>query len=659
MRNTLVIVYSVCVLVILSACGGSDDATEQTVELTEAPEIKAPRIFLGPLSSTNSDLKAGRYIRNGLYYQTLAQAERELQAPVADSTRAFSASDGFSTTTTQESDVDEADRIEFDGNTFYIASFPNWYRNEIQSSVRVLNKQQDGSLEEVSKIELSAGNNINGMYLNAPDNSRLSVVSSSQSYYPIRALIEPGFFHDEEAQITLDIFDVNQPNSPTAENQITIQGYLLGSRRIDQTLYLVSSFSPAPPKVNGLAETPEQKLANYRAALVMSDAEILPTVKVDGVEQRLLSANDCAMPANASADDGFSHIIQVTKVDLANNNQLSALCTVNSVNFLYMSSESLYLVGEIDNTTQFHKIALLDSFSYVASGAVAGSAGWQNPHLRLSEYQGKLRFVSSDYSDPRLPFHRLYVLEQQGNELASIAMLPEENAEQGLGKPGEDVYAVRYVGNKGYVVTFERIDPLYVIDLSDSAQPSILGELEIPGFSSYLQPIGEDYLLGVGQQVDVEGLPENGQPVVDFVPVVNQMKVSLFDVRDPTLPTELSSMVLANSYTPVEFDYRALSVLVSDTYARFGLPIESWHWQQQVFSSYHSNSLIVLDVNRDAAQPSLELKARLTPPVGEEEQYIYAGEDRSVLVGNDVYYLRGNQIWYSPAADEETLFGPY
>ena len=95
----------------------------------------------------------------------------------------------------------------------------------------------------------------------------------------------------------------------------------------------------------------------------------------------------------------------------------------------------------------------------------------------------------------------------------------------GLGK-GERVYAVRFVGDVGYVVTFRQIDPLYTLDLADPERPRVLGELKIPGYSAYLHPIGEDLLLGIGQDAD-----ENGRPL--------GTQLSIFDVSDLRKPTRL------------------------------------------------------------------------------------------------------------------------
>ena len=109
----------------------------------------------------------------------------------------------------------------------------------------------------------------------------------------------------------------------------------------------------------------------------------------------------------------------------------------------------------------------------------------------------------------------------------------------GLGK-GERVYSVRFVGDTGYVVTFRQIDPLYTLDLSRPEQPRVLGELKIPGYSAYLHPIGEDLLLGVGQDVD----EKTGRPL--------GTQLSIFDVSDLRKPTRLHTQHLGQGWSEAE-----------------------------------------------------------------------------------------------------------
>ena len=112
-----------------------------------------------------------------------------------------------------------------------------------------------------------------------------------------------------------------------------------------------------------------------------------------------------------------------------------------------------------------------------------------------------------------------------------------------LGK-GQRVYAVRFVGPTGYVVTFKQVDPLYTVDLTDPARPRVLGELELPGYSAYLHPIGADLLLGIGQDVNDQGEPVGTQ-------------LSLFDVSDLRHPTRLAHATLGAGWSEAESDPHA------------------------------------------------------------------------------------------------------
>jgi uncharacterized secreted protein with C-terminal beta-propeller domain len=113
----------------------------------------------------------------------------------------------------------------------------------------------------------------------------------------------------------------------------------------------------------------------------------------------------------------------------------------------------------------------------------------------------------------------------------------------GLGK-GERVYAVRFIGDKGYVVTFRQVDPLYTLDLSTPSRPAVLGELKIQGYSAYLHPLGDDLLLGVGQDATAEGRTLGTQ-------------LSLFDVADPRRPVRLRQHALGSSWSEAEWDHHA------------------------------------------------------------------------------------------------------
>ena len=175
------------------------------------------------------------------------------------------------------------------------------------------------------------------------------------------------------------------------------------------------------------------------------------------------------------------------------------------------------------------------SATYEASGEVAGEIHNQ---FSLSEHEGYLRVVTT-LGDPwgdESESH-VRVLEQQADELVEIGSVGD------IGR-GEDVQSVRFAGDIGYVVTFRQIDPFYTIDLSVPADPRVIGELKIPGFSSYLHPISDDLVLGVGADADLEGR-------------ITGAKVSLFDVSNLADPREVSVWAAPDGWHDVGWDHRA------------------------------------------------------------------------------------------------------
>jgi hypothetical protein len=161
----------------------------------------------------------------------------------------------------------------------------------------------------------------------------------------------------------------------------------------------------------------------------------------------------------------------------------------------------------------------------------------------MSEHEGFLRVASTDAPiwwdapPPGEPESRVTVLEQAGGSLETVGEVT------GLGR-GERIFAVRFLGETGYVVTFRQVDPLYVVDLSDPTAPAVAGELELLGYSAYLHPIGAGLLLGVGQDATPEGQALGTQ-------------VSVFDVSDPGSPRLVDRRGLAPGWSEAEWDHHA------------------------------------------------------------------------------------------------------
>ncbi|WP_375768603.1 beta-propeller domain-containing protein [Archangium gephyra] len=245
---------------------------------------------------------------------------------------------------------------------------------------------------------------------------------------------------------------------------------------------------------------------------------------------------------------------------------------------VYATASALYLAtphwwwwpeaGQTDHT-YVHKIDLSQphSASYAASATVQGHLLNQ---FSMDEHEGVLRVattISSRVAEPGNEWgrtettNRLFTYAQRGARLELLGQSEE------LAK-GERIYSARFVGKKGYVVTFRQVDPLFTFDLSDPAHPRKVGELKVPGFSSYIHPVGDTHLLTVGMQV-----PENG----DWRG--RAIKLSLFDVSDLANPRETFTQQVGTAYSWSEslYDHKAFTYFPAK--GLLAIPFMDWSWE--------------------------------------------------------------------------------
>ena len=258
---------------------------------------------------------------------------------------------------------------------------------------------------------------------------------------------------------------------------------------------------------------------------------------------QLTDCADVSHPVNYTANGMLTVLTFDLTRDLGTGDPVTIVADGSTV---YGTDRSLYIAddhstfGAIDappdsSRTELYQfdIAKPGKPVQVASGAVNGSLLNQ---YSLSEYQEHLRVATTVY-DQGNSQSMITVLRRKGNELTQVGQVG------GLGA-GERIYAVRYFGDTGYVVTFRQTDPLYTVDLSDPAAPEVTGELKITGYSAYLHPAGEGRLIGVGQEANGNGRVQGTQ-------------VSLFDTADPAGAKRLAQYHLSYAYSEAESDPHA------------------------------------------------------------------------------------------------------
>lgn len=275
----------------------------------------------------------------------------------------------------------------------------------------------------------------------------------------------------------------------------------------------------------------------YDYSKVQEDAlqvilKVLPGEYSSKVEDILDSENEYYIKADKVAfivQDYFNSLSIDEKKDFEN-----ALAEANKEYYMEVSKEY--------EKTVIHRIDIdgLD-ISYSVSGEVPGYVLNQ---FSMDEFEGNLRIATTSgnsFGSFENSFNHLYVLNKDLEIVGSVENLAE----------GERIYSARFVGDKAYMVTFRQVDPLYVIDLTNSEEPEVLGYLKVTGFSNYLHPIGDNLLLGIGREADTSGRSQG-------------LKISLFDISDFNNPKEIDKYVVESEWSYSEAEYEHKAVLFDD-----------------------------------------------------------------------------------------------
>lgn len=422
----------------------------------------------------------------------------------------------------------------------------------------------------------------------------------------------------------LTLVDLRDPSAPSERATATFDGDLVSARATDGTVRLVLRSWPRDVDLRVPVEPSAASGARQhnRAALDRIEVrQILPRMTVQDRAGRTLRegpAVDCTAVSRPAAPSGVGTTTVLTlrpeDGDLIPEDSTSVLADSQIV---YASSERLYVatsswaalpMGDLSEpteaegiTTEIHAFDTTGAATrHVASGSVEGRLLNQ---WSLSERDGVLR-VAVTRERPLGPAEdgppdsdsAVVTLTEQGGELAQLGEV------DGLG-PGEQIHAVRFFDELATVVTFRQIDPLYTVDLSDPTAPRVLGELKIPGFSNYLHPVADGWLLGVGQDADEQGMQLGVQ-------------ISLFDIRELAAPLRTANMVLGKGHSEVQQDHHAFLWWPDERLAV--VPVELWSEPAgagETTEPHHGPPWMgVVVVEVDPSTGTLRERARITHP---------------------------------------------
>ena len=596
---------------------------------------------------------------------------------------ADNASSSVSQTNIQEAGVDEADRIKTDGEQLYTLKDCN-SDEEKQCLTAYTIQDNPANNVELSQLDIDAdANQSTSLYLSpVNDKKHLIVLNGDKNFNMFNIWYSPYQWQNNKTNIRF--VDISQPESMESKLRISMDTGLISSRLIDGVLYLVTRKNPYFEYPQPLPTDSIQPNPDFNPTVPENQDinNLLPVISFDDNEGApVISATDCFIPRQNSFKNVDNTVITVTAIPLDNPDQHYSTCIAGNIDTFYMSTQSIYLTssrypvlisgtsllyepGENEMETEIHKFTLgKEKLDYRGSGTVEGHLGWDfdKQPFRMGEHDDVLKVATSRGNTwDATSTSSVSVLREATNSQSLETISTLDN----LGKPGERIYAARFIGARGYLVTFKKVDPLYVLDFTQPEQPKILGELEINGFSEYLHPIGENYLLGIGK----DAIPEVGQDFSWYQGV----KLSLFDVSDGDNLREVDSLVLGKrgTHSAVLNDHHALAWLGSGDSATLAIPLQlneqkpNDNFQDinhpNAFYDWSHTGLYTFNINT-GTNPGIELEGKLitdTPPeicnlAGNYCSFMgqHTNNDRAVIQGDSVHYIHNNAVYSSGLAD--------
>ena len=532
----------------------------------------------------------------------------------------------YSTTNIQVENVDEADITKTDGDFIYSLS---------ENNVIITDVRDPKNIKIASKIN---------MYGNAPEdlllyNNKLVVIyadnSSIRGYYGNTVVV---------------IYDITDKTNPKSLKSYTLFEPYYTCRCIDNNLYVISSGMLRME--NNEVSTDYIEDSNSKE-IPLKNIYYLTTV--DSNIQTLISKVDLN---NAENDISInSYLIDISNAYVSENAIYLLNYTYND-NYTYNGNPPIsslftlkgafgpFTYEEDDDSgyyTEIYKFNILDDGSIKYSNK-AKTKGQTINQYSLDEFEGNLRVALYDENGSKV------VIYDKNMKLIGESTYVAK---------GEKMYSSRFIGNKVYFVTFKNMDPLFVMDLSNPKKPKVLGELKIPGYSTYLHPYDENHIIGIGMETEEIVYRNNNGKVISNSSRITGMKMALFDVSDVSHPRELSKTVIGDSRTTSAILTNPKALLFSKEKELIAIPVNNYANDfsisysdntESVVNSYTnynynyiSEGYMVYKINLDEG---FKLKGIITHENNKNSNYYYSNSRllRGLYIDENLYTISETKI---------------
>jgi uncharacterized secreted protein with C-terminal beta-propeller domain len=622
---------------VLAACAGSTAAVgtgADTSVTTEPPPLAAPSLLefdscdsLLDYVTSNAVDRVGPYGLEDPFTGWWRGAAVE-GADTDSLAGQQSGSPEYSGTNVQVLGVDEPDIVKTDGERIVVLAEGSLLIADVTGTEPVVTGRLHLDRLSVQNLFLS-GDRV------------LLFGSAWQQFHPLGA-VEDASFAPVHQSPSIELIEVDISGDPEIVRTMTIDGQFVSGRMVGDTVRLVSTSAPVGfewsfPTGNGLQAERQATEENREIIRRSGPSNWIPYYVVTDADGDVTDEGtlfDCNRAAHPARFSGFN-MLSVVTIGLSEGlSRVDATGVLANGSTVYSSDENLYVAtqgwevlqwgreGLTDDrpesvTTEIHKFDISDRTGahYRSTGSVDG---YLLNQFAMDEHEGLLRVASTTaplgWGGGTDSESLVTVLEDDGS-----SRMKEIGRVDGLGET-EQIYSVRFIDDLAYVVTFRQTDPLYTVDLSDPAHPSVVGELKILGYSAYLHPVGDGLLLGVGQDATEEG-------------GVKGTQVSLFDVSDPANPIRLDQVTLSEgSSSQVEYDHHAF--LYWQPRGLAVVPIQQW------WSDKDKAEVFFGAVGLAVEGTSLQEVSRIAHPGGASESWDGRSQIvRSLIVGDYLYTI--------------------
>lgn len=545
----------------------------------------------------------------------------------------------YSKTNIQVENVDEADIIKTDGNYIYSLS---------KESIVITDVTDPNKIKVASKITPTDNGIPEDLILF--ENKLVAICSEINSPYI--------YYSSNKNNTIVRIYDITNREEPRMVKNYKLYEPYYTTRCIGSKLYVISTGNLRKENnkiVRYYDEEYSQKEIELKNIKYLKNVEtnkqtIISMMDLNNIEQNVNVSSYLIDIENAYISEKNIYLLDTNY----KGNYYPKISSIYGIKGIWGLNDYIYDYTE-NYETEIYKFNILENgeVEYSCKTRVKGQTINQ---YSLDEYNENLRVALKDSKEGS----RIVIFNEKMKQIGETPYLAK----------GEQMYSSRFMGDKAYLVTYKTIDPLFVIDLSNPTEPKVLGELKIPGYSTYLHPYDENHLIGIGMQTEEKINRDIQGKVTSATATITGMKMALFDVTDPTNPVEISSTVIGDRRTTSAILTNPKALLFSKEKELIAIPVNNYaeyisiassNTYEDTINAYKKNTTKYISEGYSVYSINIEKGINLKGIITQEnidnksqDTYYYTNSKllRGVYIENNLYTVSEKCIKVS---DLETL----